>query len=284
MLLYEPPPGSAREHDRALDLLDRLRDFDAARAGFGAVERRPAPPDAVDLVQDLEALGGGLVTAVEDEPVRVDYGGRTVVLALAPEHRTAGGAARAQYALGGVVVAGAVGRALDPLAGRRVAAGDQVGLDRSVRVEERLHVDNQVLLHRQPADRFDRDGERLARLLGEQIAHQHLAGQSVDAVDAHAVGAAHAVRTGSPEGQRPVEVALDVDQQVEHAVAGQAGYPKALPATGFRECLGLVRVEPGDLHGHHHRALGDRRQGRFQRDLWFDDVACSHQYFRSLGS
>src|SRR6516164_977266 len=132
MLPYEPPPGSAREHDRALDLLDRLRDFDAARAGFGAVERRPAPPDAVDLVQDLEALGGGLVTAVEDEPVRVDDGGRTVVLALAPEHRT----------LGGVVVAGAVGRALDPLAGRRVAAGDQVRLDRAVGVEERLHVDD----------------------------------------------------------------------------------------------------------------------------------------------
>ena len=49
---------SAREHQRALDLLDRLGDLDAARAGLGAVERGAAAPHAVDLVEDVEALGG----------------------------------------------------------------------------------------------------------------------------------------------------------------------------------------------------------------------------------
>src|SRR3974390_2687835 len=85
----------AREHYRALDLLDRLGDFDAPRAGFGAVERGPAPPHPVDLVEDVEALGGGLVAAFEDEAGGVDDRRRAVVTALAPEDRAAGGAARA---------------------------------------------------------------------------------------------------------------------------------------------------------------------------------------------
>ena len=113
----------AREHQRALDLLDRLRHLDPTRAGLRAVERGAAAPHAVDLVEDVEALGGGFVAAVEDEPVGVDDRGRPEVAALAPVDGAAGGAARAQDALGGVVVAGAVGRALDPLPGRRVAAG-----------------------------------------------------------------------------------------------------------------------------------------------------------------
>src|SRR4051794_3848709 len=143
--------ASAREHQRALDLLNRLRDLDPARAGFRAVERRAATPDAVDLVEDVEALGGGLIAAVEDEPVRVDDRGGPEIRPLAPIDGAAGGAARAQDALGRVVVAGPVGRALDPLAGRRIAAGDQVRLDRPVGVEERLHVHHQILLHRQAA-------------------------------------------------------------------------------------------------------------------------------------
>ncbi len=255
---------------------------------FGAVERGAAAPHPVDLVEDVEALGGGLVAAVEDEAVRVDDRRRTVVLALVPEHRAAGGAARAQDALGGVVVAGAVGRALNPFAGRRIAAGDQVRLDRAVGVEERLHVDHQVLLHRQPADRFDRDGQRLARLLllaGQQVAHQHLAGQPVDAVDPHRVRPAHPVRAGPPEGQRAVEVALDVDQQIEQPVAGQTRHPKALPAAGFRVRVGLVRVEPGDLR----RSPSPRRRGSAARAVpgWSRPLVRqthTHQYFRSLGS
>ncbi len=242
-----------------------LVDLDATRAAFGAVERGPAAPHAVDLVEDLETFGGGLVAAVEDEPVGVDDRGRAVVLALAPEHRAAGGAARAQDAFGGVVVAGTVRRALNPLPRRRVTGGDQVRLDRAVGVEERLHVDHEVLLHRQSADRLHRHRERLARLpllfVRQQVAHQHLAGQPVDAVDAHGVRAAHPVRAGAPEGERAIEVALDVDQQIEQPVTGQTRHSKALPATGFRECLGIVGVEPGDLEGHQHRAFRDRRQG-----------------------
>src|SRR3984885_13888237 len=288
-------PPSAGEHQRALDLLDRLGHLDAPRAGVGAVERGAAAPYAVDLVEDVEPLGRGLVTAVEDEAVCVDDGRRTEVATLIPEHRAAGGARSAQDALGGVVVAGAVGLALNAFPGRGIATGDQVWLDRAIGVEERLHVDDQVLLHRQSADRLDRDGQPFCGfvrrgLAGQQIAHQHLAGQSVDAVDPHRVGATHAVRAGPPEGQRAVQIALDVDQQIEHTVGRQARYPEALPAAGIRVLVRVFRIEPSDSQGNHHRAHWDGGQRRALRvtgrgglaNLVFRQRA--HQYFRSLGS
>src|SRR3954467_1577699 len=107
---------SAREHQRALDLLDRLGDLDTARAGLRAVEGRAAAPHSVDLIEDVQPLGGALVAAVEDESVRVDDRGRPEVRPFAPVHRATGGAAGAQDALGGVVVAGPVGGALDAFA------------------------------------------------------------------------------------------------------------------------------------------------------------------------
>jgi hypothetical protein len=49
----------------------------------GTVERGAAAPDTVDLVQDVQPFGGGLVTAVEDEPMRVDDGRGAEVAAIA---------------------------------------------------------------------------------------------------------------------------------------------------------------------------------------------------------
>src|SRR5688572_28908752 len=93
---------------RALDLLDGLRDLDAAGARLGAVEGRAAAPHALLVVEDLEALRATLVTAVEDEAVRVDDRGRAEVLAVRPEHRAGRRARGAEDALGRVVDAGAV--------------------------------------------------------------------------------------------------------------------------------------------------------------------------------
>jgi hypothetical protein len=67
-------PVQALPDQGALDLLDRLGDLDAARAGLGAVEGRAAAPHALLGVEDLQALLGALVAAVEDEPVRIDDG------------------------------------------------------------------------------------------------------------------------------------------------------------------------------------------------------------------
>src|SRR5690606_19558731 len=93
---FRAPRSAATEHQGALDLLDRLGHLDAARAGIGAVEGGAAPPDTVNVVEDVQPLLGGLVPAVEDEPVRVDDRRRTEVGAVGPVHRARRGARRAQ--------------------------------------------------------------------------------------------------------------------------------------------------------------------------------------------
>ena len=57
------PRSEAARDQRPLDLLDRLGDLDAARAGVGAVEGRAAAPDALLVVEDLQALLAALVAA-----------------------------------------------------------------------------------------------------------------------------------------------------------------------------------------------------------------------------
>src|SRR6476646_4409067 len=77
----------AAVHDSALDLFNRLRDVDAARAGLGAVVDRAAEPDTVAVAQDVEAVGCGSVAAIEDEAVGVDDGGRAYPLRVGPHGR-----------------------------------------------------------------------------------------------------------------------------------------------------------------------------------------------------
>src|SRR5574340_148814 len=73
---------------RLLDFADGARHVDAARARLDAVENRAAAPDAFRGVQNFQALLATLVTAVEDEPVRVDDGRRTHVIRVTPVGRT----------------------------------------------------------------------------------------------------------------------------------------------------------------------------------------------------
>ncbi len=96
----------------------------------------------------------------------------------------------------------------------------------------------------------------LLAFFGSRSRIKHLARQPVDAVDAHGVRAADAVRAGTPERQRAVEIPLHVVQQVEQPVRRQARHPEALPA----RAVGILRVETRDLQRHHHRAVGHRRQ------------------------
>jgi hypothetical protein len=205
--------------------LDGVRDLDASRARVRAVERRAATPHALDVVEDVEAFLGPVIPRIEDEPVGVDDGRRAEVRAVRPIDRAGRGAAGAQDALGGVVEPGPVGPGLDALAGGLVAVSDQVRLDRSIRLEERLHVDDQVLQDRQTFDRLDGDRGGLA-VLGQQIFDQDLASKTIHAVDPHGVRAAHAVGAGAAEAEGAVDVPLDVVQQVQDAVGGESGEPR----------------------------------------------------------
>src|SRR5699024_2862258 len=131
-------PGAtsdAAADDGLLHLGDRLGHLDAAGARLGAVEDGAAAPHALLGVQDLQALLTGVIAGVEDEPVRVDDGGWTEVLAVGPEHRARGRACGAQDALGGVVEALALLGGLQPLPAGLLATGHQERHDLLVGVE-----------------------------------------------------------------------------------------------------------------------------------------------------
>src|SRR5699024_3931333 len=78
--------GSATAlEDGLLHLGDRLGDLDTAGARLGAVEGRAAAPDALGVVEDVEAHLRLVVARIEDEPVRVDDRGGAEVLTVGPE-------------------------------------------------------------------------------------------------------------------------------------------------------------------------------------------------------
>jgi hypothetical protein len=138
---------TAFEQQRPLHVRDRLRHLDPARAAVRAVEHRPAAPGARVVVEQREPLSGRAVTRVEDEAVRRDDRLRPDVPLVAHEHRTGARAGRTQDALGGVIEAGLLRLGLQPFGvGNRLVV-DEVGKDRPVLVEERLHVDDEVFQH-----------------------------------------------------------------------------------------------------------------------------------------
>src|SRR5690606_38221835 len=167
--------GGGAEQDLPLHLGDRLRDADLARAGLRAVEDLAAAPGPGPLVQDRQPLGRAPVARVEDEAMRVDAGGGPDELLVGPERGTGAGAGGAQDALRGVVVALAFRDGLEALAvGRRRLVVDQERGHGAVLCEEGLHVDDEVLDHREAEQGLE--GDLLAGL-----ADEHLAGEGVDA-------------------------------------------------------------------------------------------------------
>ncbi|CVN02931.1 Uncharacterised protein [Streptococcus pneumoniae] len=119
-----------------------------------------------------------------------------------------------------------------------MALGDQERHDLAVGLEERVHVHDQVLLHRQALDGLHQDG------LGQvEVLQERLAGQAVAAVDAHGVGAAHAVGAGAAERQGAVVVPLDLVQGVQHAVGAVHGQAPLVPVG----LLGGLREVAADL-------------------------------------
>src|SRR5678815_1012876 len=191
--------SEAVEQDRALHLLDRLRDLDAPGARVRAVEGRPTAEHPGLLRQDLQALLPGLVPRVVDEPVGVHDRRGPDVLLVAPEDRARGRTRGAQDALGRVVEPMTLLGRLEAFVVGLAGVVDQIRQDRAVAGEERLHVDDEVLEHRQAADRLDRHPRG-------DVANDDLARERVLAVDHHRVRAVDAVRARTPECQRSVVV------------------------------------------------------------------------------
>jgi len=167
------------------------------------------------LADDVQALGGRLVAAVEDEAVRGHERGGAEVIVTGPERRAGGGATGAQDALGGLVEAGARLRTLQaffPVRGKRGLV-DEIRQDFFVVVEERLHVHDQVFDDLQAEDGFHCD-------FFAHVADEGLAGQHVAPVDAQRVRAANAVCARTAERERAVILTFDAFEHIQHAIGG----------------------------------------------------------------
>ena len=199
--------------NRRLDFADGLGDLDFARTGQGTVKDGMAAVDAKNVIQYLEPFGCSAVATVKDEAVGGDDGRRADILVVGPEGGTGGGTASTQDALGGVVEALAVFLALIAFLRRFGFIVDEPGLHGAVVLEERFHVHDQVFDDAQAENRLDGD-------FRAGVAHQRLARQAVEAVDAHRIRPADAVCARTAEGERPVLVALDLFEQIQHAVGG----------------------------------------------------------------
>ncbi len=139
----------------------------------------------------------------------------------------------------------------------------------AVRLEERLHVDDEVLLERKALDRFDVD-----RLADVEILDQGLAGEPVAAVDAHRVGPADAVRARAAERQRAVLLPLDLVQRVENAVGRVHLHVVVDPA---RLVVDLGVEAPDDERD------GERLEARLDGRVAGFCSRVHSQYFRSIG-
>ena len=210
--------------------------------------------------------------------MRIDDRGRTEVLAVGPEHGARRGARSAEDALRGVVECRTLLGRLQTLTRGLVARGDEERHDLAVRLEEGLHVDDHVLLERKALDRLD--GDRLGRV---EVLEQRLAGQAVAAVDAHRIGAADAVGAGPAEGQRAVDLPLDLVEGIQHTVGAVHRDVVFLPV-----CLGIdLGVEAGDPEGAVEGRDGSAFAGHVCRQVdlrrWLWGGIGAHQYLRSIG-
>src|SRR5699024_734658 len=219
-----------------------------------------------------------LITRIEDETMRIDDRGRTEVVPVGPEHGARRGAGSAEDALRGVVEGLTLFGRLQTFASGLMTGGDEERHDLTVGLEEGLHVHDHVLLERQALDRLD--GDRLGRV---EILQQGLAGQTVAAVDAHGIRTAHTMGTGPAEGQRAVDLPLDLVQGIEHTVGALHGDVVLLPVR-LRVLLG---IEPCDEEG---AGEGRNRSGLARDVIGKIDLrrrlsgCCigAHQYLRSI--
>src|SRR5579883_730602 len=235
-----------------LDLGDRLRRVEALRTGLGAVHDGVAAVEAERVLEIIEPLALGLVAAVGQPAIGLQQDRRAeVALALPPVGRAGGRAAEAQDALPQAVELGALLGRLQALASRRLGGRFQPRLDRGkLRVRHR-EIRHQVLDHRHMRQRVDLDvALHVVDVLGT--------GERVGAVDVHRARAAHALAAGAAEGQRAVDLVLDLDQRVQdHRPAG-----REIDLVGVEaRVLPVVRRPAVDLEGPDPGGAGGRLVG-----------------------
>ena len=115
-------------------------------------------------------------------------------------------------------------------------------------VEERRHVDGEVLHHRHVAKRF----ELQLAAVGDRLADAGAAGPARAAVHHHGAGAAHADPAGEAVGQGGVLVALDLGDDVENGLMRAPRHLEGLEAAVGRAApdLSNTTMPIGNLQAH----------------------------------
>ena len=167
--------------------------------------------------------------------------GPEIALAVPPVGRARGRAAEAQDALPQAVELGALLGRLQALARRRLGGGLDPRLDRGELGVGHGEVGHQVAHHRHVRQRVDLD---VALHVGDVLG----AGQRIGAVDVHRARAAHALAARAAEGERAVDLVLDLDQRVEnHRTAGVhvdfVGVERRVLAVVRRPAIDLERLD-----------------------------------------
>src|SRR5439155_1463840 len=103
-------------------------------------------------------------------------------------------------------------------------------------VEEPAHVGDQIADHRQVAQRTDHQF-----IFPRDFVYVGPAGPARHAIHAHRARATHADAAGEAVGERRIEVALDVGDDVEHGLAGVTRHLERLE--------GALRASPPDFNG-----------------------------------
>mmetsp|Transcript_15215 Transcript_15215/g.41587 ORF Transcript_15215/g.41587 Transcript_15215/m.41587 type:complete len:308 (-) Transcript_15215:66-989(-) len=241
--------------DLLLQVDDRLRRVEALGAAVGAVHDAVAAVELHGVVDPGEALLRELVAGVGDPAVGLHEHGRAeVVLGVPPVGRAGGHAAGAQDALVHAVQLGAVVLALVVL---RVpllldVLALEPRLDGLVLVVEVGEVGDEVLDDVGVGQRLDLDG-RSVRLDVEE------AREAVLAVDVHGAGPADALAAGAAEGERGVDLVLDLDEGVQDHGAARLEVDGVLLQVRLGHLVGVVAVD-AELLGGGHRGRR-RREG-----------------------
>ena len=137
---------------------EKLSRSQALRADLGAVHDRAAAVEAIDVVEEVQALGGGGVAAVGDEAVGLQQARRpNELVRIPPVGRAERTSAGAQPELVQPVLALAPCRAPQPFALGQEPVVHQPGLDGVVMGEELRHVHDQVAYHRKAGQRTQHD-------------------------------------------------------------------------------------------------------------------------------
>jgi hypothetical protein len=226
-------------------MIDVLGDLDAPGTGTGTREVVFAGPNPVRLVQNGKPVREPPVAGVFQKPKGLCQCCGAEEIRILLRDRTGGITGTAKNAIRGIVEDVPLFLGLDPLLFLDRLVVDQEGLDGPVFLEEFGLIDHKVLDNRKMAKRFDADRCSLGI---DHIPHECLAGQTILAVDAHCVRAAHTVGAALAEGKRAVPESFDLHEDIQEAVGGFGLNLIALKGS----LLGLLRVEAfyfeNDLH------------------------------------